>query len=360
MIRWFPTGLLPLLLAQLALLGTAMGQDLQLLKPSGPFSDGIAVESLQMQAPGDFSLSLHLNHAEGILDSVDPVSLRRISVIDAQSALALSIGWQQTENLRFQLSLRGRYLSGYALDQFSGSGFAAGDTLLGVRWRFVNATDLGLRLGVYGTLFFPTGHTEKLSGAGATSVAGGLMLSQRFDDLTFRGSIGYVHRSQTAVFADAHFSHVIDFSAGLYIPLDWPHWLIFTETIGQLNASEQDIPGTEPLEIFGGVTYGQFTQFSIGASTGLNEEGGSAARRFAVRVTHHFGAEQRDLNAIVVPAGMNSDMPLDRRTQMKVPKLTATAPSPKTSNPTDFVSVTSVPKTLPVVDEPVVNEVRDP
>ena len=52
------------------LTGTAVAQDLQVLRPTGPFTDGLAVESLEMQPPGHVSLSLHLDHADGVLDTV--------------------------------------------------------------------------------------------------------------------------------------------------------------------------------------------------------------------------------------------------------------------------------------------------
>ena len=103
-------------------------------------------------------------------------------------------------------------------------------------------------MGAYANLLFPTGHTSKLSGVGSTSLGGGVLLSQRFDDLTFAAPLG-TSPTKDVEFADA-FSLVIEYSAGLYMPLDWPHWLAFTEVIGLLNATERNVPGTEPLGIW--------------------------------------------------------------------------------------------------------------
>ena len=274
-----------------------------------------------MQVPAHVSLSIHADYADGVLDTVDPVSLRRIPVIERQSELAIGAAWQQTQDLRFQLVLRGRYLSGDQYDQFSGTGFTAADTMLGFRWRLINAKRVGFQFGLLGNVVFPTGRTEKLAGAGAAALSGGVLLTQRFDDLTFRGTLAYRHASERVVFADAEFSHMLDFSAGIYIPLDWQHWLVFAEALGSINAAERNQPGPEPMEAFGGLTYGEFTRISIGASVGLNDEGGSAARRFALRLAHHFGAEDRRLEANIEAVEGPDNFGTDRRSQTKLPKL---------------------------------------
>lgn len=313
-------GFWQLLAVLLVLHSSASAQDFQLLRPTGPFTDGLAVESLEMQAPAHVSLSIHADYADGILDTVDPVTLRRIPVIERQSELALGVAWQQTQSLRFQLVLRGRYVSGDQYEQFSGTGFTAADTMLGVRWRLINAQRMGFQLGLLANVVFPTGRTEKLAGAGSAALSGGVLLTQKFDDLTFRGTLAYRHASERVIFADAEFSHMLDFNAGIYIPLDWAHWLLFAEVLGSINAAERNQPGPEPIEAFGGLTYGEFTRISIGASVGLNDEGGSAARRFAFRLAHHFGAEDRQLEANIEAVEEPRHFGTDRRSQTKLPK----------------------------------------
>ena len=320
MSRLSTLGFWQLLAVLVVLQSAAFAQDLQLLRPTGPFADGLAVESLEMQAPAHVSLSIHADYADGVLETVDPVSLRRIPVIDRQSELAMGLAWQQTHDLRFQLVLRGRYLSGDQYDQFSGTGFTAADTILGLRWRLINAKKVGFQLGLLANVVFPTGRTEKLAGAGAAAWSGGVLVTQRFDDLTFRGSLAYRHTAERVIFADAEFSHALDFSAGIYIPLDWPHWLVFAEALGSINAAERNQPGPEPMEAFGGLTYGQFTRVSIGASVGLNDEGGSAARRFAFRLAHHFGAEDRQLEANIEAVDGPNHFDINRRSKTKLPK----------------------------------------
>jgi hypothetical protein len=262
----------------------------------------MVVENLKMVEPGSLALSLGLNRGNGVLDAIDPPTGRRVVVIDTHLAMDMTIAWQQTPNLRLHLSMSGTHIAGNAFGAFEGGGYQVGDTDFGVRWRLLNDEKLGLQFGLYSDLTFPTGDSEQLAGAGATNVQVGALLSQRFDDLTFQGALGYRHRTKSAQFADARFGNVVDYRAGLYIPLDWPHWLLFTEVAGLLNTTSSDLDGTEPAEVFGGVTFGEFTQMSLAYATGLNEEGGASARRFAMRVTHHFGAQERAMTAVVEPA----------------------------------------------------------
>lgn len=319
--RWILKWSVSVLCATILFAETGHAQDFRILRAVGPYSQGVVVENLEMVEPGSLALSIGLNRGNGVLDAIDPPTGRRVVVIDTQLAMDTTLAWQETENLRLHLSLSASHITGNAFGQFEGGGFEIGDTDFGLRWRLLNEEKLGLQLGLYTGLTFPTGDSEQLAGAGATNIQVGALLSQRFDDLTFQGMLGYRHRSKRAQFADASFGNVLDYRAGLYIPLDWPHWLMFTEVAGLLNTTSADLDGTEPAEIFGGVTFGEFTQVSLAYSTGLNEEGGASARRFAMRITHHFGAQERSMTAVVEPANAEiAHFNTERGRESKSPK----------------------------------------
>ena len=169
------------------LMETGYAQDFRVVRPIGPYSQGMAVEDIDMVEPGSLALSLTLNRADGILDAIDPPTGRRVSVIDTQYAMDVSLAWQHNDDLRLHLSIAASHIKGNTFGAFDGGGYEVGDTDFGVRWRLVNHKQMGLQLGLYTDLTVPTGNSEQLAGGGATNVQIGALLSQRFDDLTFQG-----------------------------------------------------------------------------------------------------------------------------------------------------------------------------
>lgn len=316
------------------LVGSGHAQDLRIVRTVGPYSHGVAVENLEMVQPGSLALSMALSRGTGILDAIDPPSGRRISVIDTHLNLDISSAWQYNDSVRFQIAASGSHVSGQAFGGFDGGGYEFGDIDLGVRWRLLNQKDLGLQLGIYADVVFPTGDSTQLAGVGSTNLHVGTMLSQRFDDLTFQGMLGYRHRTKPAKFADAAFRNVIDYRAGLYIPLDWPNWVIFTEIAGLLNATSSDMDGTEPAEVFGGLSFGEFTNVALAFSTGLNDQGGASARRFSLRVSHHFDAQERAMAPNIVPVTANIALfQTERGRTSKEPIQSASAASTQPPHP---------------------------
>jgi hypothetical protein len=302
--RWIVKLLLSAFCLTSVVLGTGHAQDLRIARTVGPYAHGVAVENLEMVEPGSLALSLAINQGAGVLDAIDPPSGRRVSVIDTHLHVDLSLAWQYNDEARFHVAAAASHASGQAFGSFDGGGYEFGDVDFGVRWRLLNQKDLGLELGLYSDLVFPTGDSTQLAGGGSTNLHVGTLLSQRFDDLTFLGMLGYRHRFNPAKFADAAFRNVVDYRAGLYVPLDWPNWIIFTEIAGLLNATSSNTDGTEPAEVFGGVTFGEFTNVSIAYSTGLNDQGGASARRLSLRIAHHFDAQDRATVATIQPASM--------------------------------------------------------
>ena len=255
-----------------------------------------------MGRSGDMALVLAMDRGSDILDAVNPATGARVGVVDSQLNLDLAISWQQTDSVRAYLAMTASQLTGEPFDTFQGDTFSAGDAAFGIRWRLLNAKTIGLRLGTYTDLTFPTGERDNLTGVGATTLRAGLMMSQRFDDLSFEGMLGYRHQFEPATFADATFRDTVDYRAGVYIPLDWPNWTMFTELAGVLNATSSQLEGPEPAEIYGGFSFGKFTRTSLAFSSGINDEGGASTRRFSIRIAHFFGAEALAQAAQVEPA----------------------------------------------------------
>jgi hypothetical protein len=73
----------------------------------------------------------------------------------------------------------------------NGTVAGAGDSLLGVKWRFVNNQKSQLQLGIYPQLLVPTGDHARRLGEGRTAFVLPLLAQKSWDNWTVYGNIGY-------------------------------------------------------------------------------------------------------------------------------------------------------------------------
>ena len=173
--------------------------------------------------------------------------------------------------------------------EFEGDGYALGDTVFGLRWRLINSKKYRFQLGFLGNVIAPTGHPERLSGTGSTSLQAGLMLNQKLDALSIQANLSYLKRTAESEFADNSFADLVNYQLSAALPLDWADWQLFGEFFGQFDVNSKQETANEPSEWFAGLSFGHKHQLSIGVGAGLNRDPGSASRRFGLRWHYHFG-----------------------------------------------------------------------
>lgn len=72
-----------------------------------------------------------------------------------------------------------------------GTAAGAGDSLLGVKWRFLNNDDLELQLGTYPQVLLPTGNHARGLGDGGSAFVFPLLAQKNWGEWTLYGNVGY-------------------------------------------------------------------------------------------------------------------------------------------------------------------------
>jgi hypothetical protein len=99
---------------------------------------------------------------------------------------------------------------------------AAGDLLVGVKWRAVEHAPVIATLAVFPTIKFPTGSTASDAGTGTTDLGVVLISSREFSSVPLDLNAGFTHRMGDDNFAPRNSSvWAVSFGGPAYGPLGW-------------------------------------------------------------------------------------------------------------------------------------------